>query len=373
MCIYSEFIANGVKESFFMLTSEPAEDFRAEASALLDRYYIEMADRGTSPANEFMIRFHLSDIYVQQPVLEEMLGPRDSFVSCVGQAPAHGGRLAMEAWHISGAKKKLVRSAETQSLTMELQNYWLLMFRKMSLNSVGSHDQMTEEFSSLGKELRSKRGKLSENTVRTWIYCRDVDNNYSGLVKARRKAFADEGMTADTHYIASTGIEGQNFPSSRLVSMDSLSVFGVKPSQFEYMSALDCMPPTHVYGVTFERGCRMIYGDRSHFFISGTASIDSKGEIVHPGDVRLQAGRMVRNVSALLENHDARLEDLKMATVYLRDRTDAPQVADELARLLPENLPVIMVQAPVCRPGWLVEMEAFGVNASGNPEYPVFA
>lgn len=373
MCVYSEFTANGVKESFFMLTSEPGEDFRTEASALLDRYYVEMSAHGTSPANEFMIRFHLSDIHMQQPVLEEMLGTRDSFVSCVGQSPSHGGRLAMEAWHISGAKKKLVRSAETQSLTMELQNYWLLMFRKMSLSSVGSHDQMTEEFSALGKELRGKRGKLSENTVRTWIYCRDVDNNYAGLVKARRKVFADEGMTADTHYIASTGIEGQNFPSSRLVSMDSLSVFGVKPSQFEYMSALDCMPPTHVYGVTFERGCRMIYGDRSHFFISGTASIDSKGEIVHPGDVRLQAGRMVRNVSALLENHDARLDDLKMATVYLRDRADAPQVADELARLLPENLPVIMVQAPVCRPGWLVEMEAFGVNASGNPEYTVFA
>ncbi|MFN2115781.1 MAG: sugar phosphate nucleotidyltransferase, partial [Anaerolineae bacterium] len=50
------------------------------------------------------------------------------------------------------------------------------------------------------------------------------------------------------------------------------------------------------YGVTFERGIRIRFGDRSHLHISGTASIDKCGEIVHPGDILKQTERTVANI-----------------------------------------------------------------------------
>ena len=34
------------------------------------------------------------------------------------------------------------------------------------------------------------------------------------------------------------------------------------------------------------------------------------------------------------------------------------------AEFLPENLPRVVVHAPVCRPAWLVEMECLAINAN---------
>ena len=50
------------------------------------------------------------------------------------------------------------------------------------------------------------------------------------------------------------------------------------------------------------------------------------------------------------------LSDLKQAVVYLRDPADSDVVAG-FARA-PSDLPRIMVYGSVCRPEWLVEMEA---------------
>ena len=69
-----------------------------------------------------------------------------------------------------------------------------------------------------------KRMNLRNNTVRTWIYVRDIDNNYKGMVVARREFFTRIGLTNQTRYIASTGIEGKSIKMQSLVSLDSLSI-----------------------------------------------------------------------------------------------------------------------------------------------------
>jgi enamine deaminase RidA (YjgF/YER057c/UK114 family) len=138
------------------------------------------------------------------------------------------------------------------------------------------------------------------------------------------------------------------------------------------MHALDHMPPTHLYNVTFERGTRVIYGDRSHFYISGTASIDEKGNVAHPGDVRAQTRRMVENVDVLLRNHGGSIGDMKVAIIYLRNSADASAVESELEKLIPSTLPRIVLTAPVCRPGWLVEMEGIAVNNLGDRKFKSF-
>ena len=101
--------------------------------------------------------------------------------------------------------------------------------------------------------------------------------------------------------------------------MDSLGIAGLEPGQVRYMEAPDYLSPTHVYRVTFERGVRIVYGDRSHYFLSGTASIDAEGNIVHPGDVVGQTARTLENMSALMERSGESPSDLKQAVVYLRD------------------------------------------------------
>jgi enamine deaminase RidA (YjgF/YER057c/UK114 family) len=361
-------------ELFFAFTSERSLNFELEAHNLLEHYEAECSKLNCSDKTEVFLRFHLSDVCRQSETLREMLGERDSFVSFVGQTPVNGGRIALEAWHLRPPEysKTVVDVNGAHEVDIMLKNYEMLYHCRRSLEADGSDGQTLEEFTALNTALKKRGGSVADNCLRTWIYCRDVDNNYQGLVDARRELFREYGMIEKTNYIASTGIEGQCIDPRRLVGMDSYCVFGLEAGQVEYMHALDHLSPTHVYGVTFERGTRIIFGDRSHYYISGTASINKEGKIVHPGDVASQTDRTVENISALLNNHDAKLDDLKIAVVYLRDAADAPLVEERLAQLLPESLPRIMVQAPVCRPGWLVEIDAIGVNGSGNSAFKAF-
>ena len=82
--------------------------------------------------------------------------------------------------------------------------------------------------------------------------------------------------------------------------------------------------------MAFERGARIVYGDRSHYFLSGTASIDAQGNIVHPGDVARQTDRTLENMNALMERSGGSLCDLKQAVVYLRDWADRETVSRRL-------------------------------------------
>ena len=64
-------------------------------------------------------------------------------------------------------------------------------------------------------------------------------------------------------------------------------------------------------------------------------------------------------------------DDVSEMIVYLRDVADYQVVQAAFAQRFPDK-PVVIVLAPVCRPGWLVEMECTAVKAINNPEHPQF-
>ena len=120
--------------------------------------------------------------------------------------------------------------------------------------------------------------------------------------------------------------------------------------------------------MTFERGTSVEYGDRKHIFISGTASIDNNGDIVCPGDIIGQTRRMLLNIEALLKEADSSLADIAQMIVYLRDIADYQMVNAMLNEQFPD-VPKIVVLAPVCRPGWLIETECIAIRAGGNSKF----
>ncbi len=357
----------GVAENFVALEGLRRNDFCEETEALLQKLDDELD--GAKPV---WIKFHVSDVVNQKSVVDDVMSGGKCLYSGIGQAPVNGSRISLEAYALSDGDISYA-GADEATVTVTLKNYRLMYFHTPKLEGKGSYDQMAEEFAVADRKLAAAGGTLEANMQRTWIYCRDIDNNYAGLVVARREHFARNGLTADTHFIASTGIEGKSDPFDRLVRMDSVALFGHRREQVTYMSALDHLNPTHEYGVTFERATRLTFGDRSKYYVSGTASIDKNGQIVHPGDVGRQAERMLENINALLSNYDAALEDLKLAVVYLRDPADAAIVEGVLSKRLPANLPRVMVHGAVCRPGWLVEMEGVAVNGKGNGAFAPFA
>jgi enamine deaminase RidA (YjgF/YER057c/UK114 family) len=151
--------------------------------------------------------------------------------------------------------------------------------------------------------------------------------------------------------------------------MDALAVAGLKEAQIQFLHAPFFLNRTNEYGVTFERGTAISYGDRKHIYISGTASIDHQGNVVHPGDVLSQARRTLQNIEALLKEASAALTDIKQAIVYLRDTADYSVVEQFLREQTTLNNYIIVI-APVCRPAWLIEIECIAVTADGNPDFP---
>lgn len=197
---------------------------------------------------------------------------------------------------------------------------------------------------------------LRDNCMRTWLYVRDIDCNYADVMKGRNAVFEREGLTADTHYIASTGIEGYMAETKSVIAIDFFSVKHHAPQTPQYLNALGYLNRTNEYGVAFERGVKFSVGGNDKVFISGTASIDKHGECLYIGDVAKQADRLFLNISQLLAAAERGLENMTYMVVYLRDIADAAFVESYLADRFP-SVPHLVVEASVCRPQWLIEVE----------------
>lgn len=363
----SVFCKTFLNEAYFCGVSAPGSDFSSEAETLIDEV-LAAVPRGHEPV---WFRFHLSDVANQEALLKRALEKKGvaGAVACVGQAPLCGAHAGVEAWSVAGA-----RISRGENMTcVETGCNTLLFFNTPVLAAHGSGPQMAEEFSAAEKIIAARGGSIEENLQRTWIYCRDIDNNYADLVKARRDFFSQRGLVPETHFIASTGIEGSAHPHNRLVRMDSLALFGHRREQIRYLHAPEHLSPTHIYGVTFERGTRIVFGDRSHIYISGTASIDKDGRVVHERDVVRQSRRLLENVEALLRAGDAGFGDLCQVVIYLRDPADCPQVKAVFDEILPRETPRLFVRGSVCRPTWLVEMDAIAVSAAGDASFALLA
>ena len=355
--------------TFTAMSSRKGKDFKEEFLSLMAEYEATAGTRG----DEILLRFHVSDIAHQGCIIREILGERKTFISIVGQASANGSRVALEAWSLPDTEGEIITDdGEMDSLQVKRGVYTLLFASARHLSCSGSHAQMDEEWKRVSSLLEAQGASVECDLHRTWIYCRDVDNNYQGLVVGRNEWFASHGLTSDTHYISSTGIDGKMEDTTRIVGMDSFALWGAEREQVSYLNAPSFLSPTYIYGVAFERGTRICFGDGSLYFISGTASIDEYGDIVHPGDVSAQTRRILLNIDELMKSGDGTIQDLKTACVYLRDVADAPLVEEVLANSPMAHVPRIYLCAPVCRPGWLVEIDGIAANNCGNPAFPSF-
>ena len=218
------------------------------------------------------------------------------------------------------------------------------------------------------QQLRERGCSIENDCLRTWFFVRDVDLNYQGVVDARKENFRKNGLNELTHYIASTGIEGSVADPRIKVLLNTFAIKGLERAQIKFLYAKTHLSATLDYGVTFERGVMVDFGDQRKVYISGTASIDNIGQVVHDGDIEKQVYRMWENVEALLAEADCGFADVSQAVVYLRDIADYKCVSSMFNDKF-KGLPYIIVLAPICRTGWLVEMECIALKARENTAF----
>ena len=218
-----------------------------------------------------------------------------------------------------------------------------------------------------------REGLSFRQVARTWICVADIGRDYGALNRARRAFFEASDVSPAP---ASTGIGGRPASAGRLAALDLVAFDGLQPEAMRPLSA-PTMNEAPSYGSDFSRGFEVRLADRRLLFVSGTASIDARGEVLHPGDARAQADRMLQNVERLLDTAAAGFAHLSHAVTYVKRPEDAAAVAAACAAAgLPAELPHVLCVAEVCRPEWLCEMEAYGIEpipaaataeASGGP------
>lgn len=370
-CCISRFTgASGVTEWHVTLIL-PAEAANP-VETLENSWLAALKSAGITPESTVMRRVFCSDVVNKCPQLAPFGKSHPGSFSLIGQTPLAGGKLALWSYHVHDPKGALegVSSESAYSLTRgPLVHQWVTGLCEPSEKDAAS--QTRSVLAQHEQWIANHRMTLAENVIRTWWFVRNINAKYAGLVDARRSHFSSHGLTERTHYIASTGIEGAHPDPMVDISLDSYAISGVSQAQIEFLSSPEHLGPTHRYGVTFERATAVSYADRRHVFISGTASIDPAGNIVHPGEVIPQLERALENIKALLATADASLDDLTMILIYLRDPADCKKIADHIHQHL-DQLPAIVLHAPVCRPGWLVEVEGIAIVATHRPELPDF-
>src|ERR1700690_3323836 len=131
----------------------------------------------------------------------------------------------------------------------------------------------------------------------------------------------------------------------------------------------ECLNEAYAYAKpsSFSRGLRLEFGNICVLLISGTASIDENGVTVHVGDFRAQCQRTYFNITKLLESEGATWKDIVRTTCYLRDiDRDYDAFNEERTVFYTEQgldpLPASTgIQAHLCRPELLVEIEAIAI------------
>jgi enamine deaminase RidA (YjgF/YER057c/UK114 family) len=333
---------------------------------------------GLDTRTAILRRFFCSDLLNQAPALEArpFSNPRNTDALCavswVSQAPAPPAKVTLWAYHVHDPNCELEKIQEDTSLSFrrgELSHHWTTGITCPTGDT--SYDQTRGVLEKYETFLRARNLSFADNVIRTWFFVQNIDANYQGFVVARREFFVERGLTPDTHFIASTGIEGTHVDVAAKVTMDVHAISGVRPEQIKFLTASDHLSPTYVYGLTFERGTSVAYRDRKHVIISGTASIDHQGKILHHGDISRQLDRTIENVEALLKQAGATLKDMCVLIVYVRDPSDHAMAWRRMRKRFGEA-PIAVVVAPVCRPGWLIEVEGKAIVPASNPELPAF-
>ncbi|MGQ9588702.1 MAG: Rid family hydrolase [Planctomycetota bacterium] len=213
----------------------------------------------------------------------------------------------------------------------------------------------------VAEDLLERAGLDFRSVARTWIYLRDMERDYGEFNRARRTFFRRIGLEL---LPASTGINGGPFPPEHNYVFGFYAIAGRGPIEKSVMTT-PTLNEAPEYGSDFSRGLAVADGNKRALYVSGTASVDEMGRTVHEDDFEAQVERMLLNVEKLLEGRGATFADMVSAVTYLKRASDAPALRGIFRERGAVGFPNAIVEAGVCRPDLLCEMEGIAVLSLG--------
>ena len=377
----SEVEAAGVREYFFCVRPARDEgDVETQARSIYEALFRTLDAKGIRPHDLVTEKIFFSDVDSQFQVLEairnEVYGDTVKEVGCapaitfLHQPPCHPGRLCeLQAFAVQSTGDEPVATrciANTPGLASGkvvayggLEHLYLLNVTGNGAPdaALGFREQSRRMFERAGAVLAGENASF-DDVVRTWIYIADIERDYGAFNPVRTSYFKEVGLK---RIPASTGIQGATYPWTRGCTLDLYALRADRPIEVETMQS-GTMNEATVYGSTFSRGMTVTVDGRTTAYVSGTASIDTEGRVVHVGDITGQVRRMLENVEALLEGCGASWGNSVSTITYLKHPEYLePFLEGCRERGILQDVPNTIAVADVCRPEWLCEIETIAV------------
>jgi enamine deaminase RidA (YjgF/YER057c/UK114 family) len=320
-------------------------------------------------------------------VMRESFGSALPVTTCVVQPPCGGAALGVELWAIGGPRVTVQRLGP-HLLSVESDGIrWIHCGGiRGDARTDGPYAEAQSAFEQMERQLAGA-GMGFDHVVRTWLYVNritetpDGPQRYQELNRARTDFFRGRRLCArnrapgapEVIYPASTGIgtRGAN------IMMCCLALESQRPDVFlmplenpQQTAACDYQAEYSPHSPKFSRAMAVAQGHFVTTLVSGTASI-IKSKTCHPSDCVRQTEQTIENIGRLIapENFTrhgwpgagATLKDVAKLRVYVKRPEDYEPCREVCERLLP-GVPAIYLEADVCRPDLLVEIEAVALS-----------
>ena len=316
-------------------------------------------------------------------VAQTWFGAAMPVTTFVVQPPCGGAALGVELWALGGPGVTVHRFGP-QLLAVESDGIrWIHCGGiRGEAGMDGPYTESLSAFQRMGQQLAAA-GVGFDQVLRTWLYVNQITEGQSGsqryqeLNRARTDYYrgirfgtrSRAPWAPETFYPASTGIG----TSGAQVAMACLALDSQRPDVFVMPLENPQQTPAFNYQAAyspqspkFSRAMAVVQGHFVSTLVSGTASIVNS-RTCHPGDIVRQTEQTIENIERLiaaenfarhgLSGAGATLRDVAKLRVYVKHERDYEQCREVCERRLP-RVPAIYLQADICRPDLLVEIEA---------------
>lgn len=194
-----------VKECHAMIHVDDATLPYTEQLNAIFNAYNNLINEQLQGARSVFKRYFLSDAANQadEIIVNDVT---DCAKSIIQQAPLDGTKVALWVYLMTNVQTSLGKSGLYEVKHGSFRHLWNGSAHNMAANSEYQTRLLFNEYS---MQLIEEGCTLKDNCIRTWLFVNDVDLNYGGVVRARNQFFFTQGLTVNTHFIASTGIGGR--------------------------------------------------------------------------------------------------------------------------------------------------------------------
>lgn len=361
--------------------------FRQQASELFDQLHclVERQSPRLQPTTMMVFLKESSNEAECREILDRYFGAAAPIVTFVTQAPCCGAAIGVELWAAGGPGVNIQR-VSPNCLTVESEGIrWIYCSGIRAKTGVVAGEAYEESFSAFQemKDQLATAGATFDQVVRTWLYINQITGEregrqrYKELNRARTDFFKEihfatalrASWAPEIIYPASTGIGTEGGE----INMCCMALSSSRPDVFLVPLENPRQTPAYQYqsryspqSPKFSRAMAVVQGHFVTTLVSGTASIvDSVS--CFPGDVARQTEQTITNIENLMGTENfarhglsgggATLRDIAKIRVYVKNMSDYEACREVCERRLP-RVPAIYLQADVCRPELLVEIEA---------------